>query len=74
MNVSATMVAFYVPVFIMIVLYFQVKNQTWFEPGQKCEIFFNIGLPWNYQKKKSFEFRWAGTSENGENACRKDPQ
>ena len=25
MNVSATMIAFYLPVFIMIVLYFQVK-------------------------------------------------
>ena len=149
MNVSATIIAFYLPVFIMIVLYFQVSvaKQTessqnarsckWLIPRKRtvlvCTGVFkvfaihsmiyiqfmtatvqfntrlstsigwnssvwpndrplwvwviflvgcsnclgsewtsNLGLPWNNQKKKSFEFRWRRTSKDGENASRKD--
>ena len=76
MNVSATIIAFYLPVFIMIVLYFQVSKLNQVQRRHNSYIFWlslsTPGLPWNNQKKKSFEFRWRRTSKDGENACRKD--
>ena len=38
MNVSATIIAFYLPVFIMIVLYFQVSVTKQTESSQKCTV------------------------------------
>ena len=43
MNVSATIIAFYLPVFIMVVLYFQVRKLDQVQSGRSTIVQFGTG-------------------------------